>query len=143
MTRIAIVDKDKCQHKKCSKECYRFCPRVRTGDKTIHFGEDGTQKPTIIESLCSGCSICVKKCPYDAIIIINLPEDFEAEVSHRYGVNSFKLHKLPMPKPKSVLGLVGQNGSGKTTSLNILSGELIPNLGNWEKPDLSSMYFIL
>jgi ATP-binding cassette subfamily E protein 1 len=33
-----------------------------------------------------------------------------------------------------VLGLVGQNGIGKSTALRILSGNLKPNLGNFENP---------
>ena len=33
-----------------------------------------------------------------------------------------------------VLGLLGQNAIGKTTTLKILSGEFKPNLGNYENP---------
>jgi ATP-binding cassette subfamily E protein 1 len=33
-----------------------------------------------------------------------------------------------------VLGLVGTNGIGKSTALQILSNKLKPNLGNYEKP---------
>lgn len=33
-----------------------------------------------------------------------------------------------------VLGLLGQNGIGKTTTLRILSGEVKLNLGNYENP---------
>lgn len=47
----------------------------------------------ISEELCIGCGICVKKCPFDAIMIINLPKDLEKETTHRYGPNSFKLHR--------------------------------------------------
>ena len=39
-----------------------------------------------------------------------------------------------MPRPGEVLGLVGANGTGKSTALRILSGNLKPNLGNFEKP---------
>lgn len=31
----------------------------------------------ISEELCIGCGICVKKCPFDAIMIINLPKNLE------------------------------------------------------------------
>ena len=37
-------------------------------------------------------------------------------------------------KQGKVVGLLGQNGIGKSTIMNILSGEIIPNLGNFEKP---------
>jgi ATP-binding cassette subfamily E protein 1 len=33
-----------------------------------------------------------------------------------------------------VLGLLGQNGIGKTTTLKVLSGEIKPNLGNFQTP---------
>jgi ATP-binding cassette subfamily E protein 1 len=78
--------------------------------------------------------MCVKRCPFDAIKIINLPKGLTQEVTHRYGPNSFKLHRLPMPRPGEVLGLVGTNGIGKSTALKILSGNLKPNLGKYEQP---------
>jgi ATP-binding cassette subfamily E protein 1 len=58
----------------------------------------------------------------------------ESQVTHRYSANSFKLHRLPMPRPGQVLGLVGTNGIGKSTALKILSGKLKPNLGRYDNP---------
>jgi ATP-binding cassette subfamily E protein 1 len=55
-------------------------------------------------------------------------------VTHRYSANSFKLHRLPTPRPGQVLGLVGTNGIGKSTALKILSGKLKPNLGRFDNP---------
>jgi ATP-binding cassette, sub-family E, member 1 len=81
-----------------------------------------------------GCGICVKKCPFEAINIINLPKDLERNTTHRYGPNSFKLHRLPMPRPGQVLGLVGTNGIGKSTALKILAGKMKPNLGRFDSP---------
>jgi ATP-binding cassette, sub-family E, member 1 len=85
-------------------------------------------------SLIQGCGICIKKCPFEAINIINLPKDLEKNTTHRYGPNSFKLHRLPMPRPGQVLGLVGTNGIGKSTALKILAGKLKPNLGRFDSP---------
>jgi ATP-binding cassette subfamily E protein 1 len=31
LTRIAIVNEDKCKPKKCRQECKKFCPVVRQG----------------------------------------------------------------------------------------------------------------
>eukprot|EP00478_Filoreta_tenera_P000138 GABV01000138.1.p1 GENE.GABV01000138.1~~GABV01000138.1.p1 ORF type:complete len:416 (+),score=170.96 GABV01000138.1:149-1249(+) len=94
-----------------------------------------TSKMSIIsEILCIGCGICVKKCPFEAISIINLPKDLESSTTHRFGPNSFKLHRLPVPRAGQVLGLVGTNGIGKSTALQILAGKLKPNLGAYEDP---------
>jgi ATP-binding cassette subfamily E protein 1 len=92
------------------------------------------KKAVISEALCSGCGICVKKCPFKAISIVNLPDELEKDCSHRFGPNAFKLFRLPTPSPGIVLGLLGQNGIGKTTTLKVLSGEFKPNLGDFENP---------
>jgi len=88
----------------------------------------------ISEILCIGCGICVKKCPFEAVSIINLPSNLEKHTTHRYSANSFKLHRLPMPRPGQVLGLVGTNGIGKSTALKILAGKQKPNLGKFDSP---------
>ena len=123
--RIAIINRDRCQPRKCSKECEYFCPPVRTGDETIVFVDS---KPLITENLCVGCGICVRKCPFGAITITNLPEEMEDPV-HRYGQNGFALYGLPVPVDGRVTGLLGPNGIGKSTAVSILSGILRPNLG--------------
>ncbi|NJD78460.1 MAG: ribosome biogenesis/translation initiation ATPase RLI [Candidatus Methanoperedens sp.] len=124
--RLAVLDRDRCQPKMCGFQCIKFCPRVRTGDETIKEGEDG--KPVISEELCVGCGICVKRCPFESIIIIGLPEKL-LEPTHRYGKNGFALYGLPVPNVGKVTGILGPNGIGKSTAINILSGTLKPNLG--------------
>lgn len=130
MPRIAVVNRDKCQPQKCSTECKNFCPGVRIGDETIVLDEE--KKPIISEELCTGCGICVHKCPFDAIHIINLPEELENQCVHRHGPNGFALYGLPIPRKGKVSGLIGRNGIGKTTALKILGGKLQPNLGKKE-----------
>jgi len=76
----------------------------------------------------------LQKCPFEAINIINLPSNLEKDTTHRYSQNSFKLHRLPIPRPGEVLGLVGTNGIGKSTALKILAGKLKPNLGRFKDP---------
>lgn len=39
-----------------------------------------------------------------------------------------------MPRPGQVLGLVGSNGTGKSTALKILGATLKPNLGRFSDP---------
>ena len=130
--RIAAVLQDRCQNRKCNKECYKFCPLVRTGVECIVFGERG--KPIISEALCQGCGICVNKCQFDAIKIIGLADELKTEMVHQYGENTFRLYRLPVPKKGMVTGILGPNGIGKSTAIKILSGDLVPNLGNYEKP---------
>ncbi|KAF3173164.1 Fe-S cluster-binding ribosome biosynthesis protein [Orbilia oligospora] len=133
LTRIAIVSSDKCKPKKCRQECRKSCPVVRTGKLCIEVTPE-SKIAFISERLCIGCGICPKKCPFGAIHIINLPTNLETQVTHRYSANSFKLHRLPTPRPGQVLGLVGTNGIGKSTALKILAGKLDPNLGRYDNP---------
>lgn len=133
LTRIAIVNADKCKPKRCRQECKKSCPVVRMGKLCIEVSPNN-KIASISEELCIGCGICVKKCPFDAITIINLPSNLEKDTTHRYGKNSFKLHRLPIPRPGEVLGLVGTNGIGKSTALKILAGKQKPNLGRYSDP---------
>jgi ATP-binding cassette subfamily E protein 1 len=131
-SRIAIVEATKCKPLKCKQECKRACPVEKIGKLCIDV-TPASKLAQISETLCIGCAICVKKCPFEAISIINLPSYLtDADTTHRFGPNAFKLHRLPMPRPGSVLGLVGTNGIGKSTALRILAGKLQPNLGNFD-----------
>ncbi|MDR3223412.1 MAG: ribosome biogenesis/translation initiation ATPase RLI [Methanobrevibacter sp.] len=135
MTRIAILDEDRCQPKKCKYTCIEYCPGVRMEEDTIIINEKN-KKPLISEELCNGCGICTNRCPFKAINIINLPEELTNPI-HRYGQNKFELFGLPIVGEGSVVGILGQNGIGKSTIMRILSGELIPNLGNWKEKENS------
>jgi ATP-binding cassette subfamily E protein 1 len=144
---IAVVDLDRCQPDRCNYECANFCPPNRTGEECIVTREERFEekegegryegKPNqihISEELCLGesCGICVTKCPFDAIEIINLPQELDQDPVHRYGENAFALYGLPAPEEGQVTGILGPNGIGKTTAVHILADELTPNLGNFE-----------
>jgi len=142
--RIAVLNRDFCKPNKCSpfgeKPCIKYCPRVRTGDKTIVLSPD--EKYVIItESLCSGEGICIKKCPFNAISIVNLPDPLEDQLTYRYGQDQFSLFRMAIPKKGKVLGLIGQNGIGKSTLLKLLSNELTINFGRFgeESPHLKEI----
>ncbi len=128
MKRIAIVDKVKCKNRiDCPFICGGVCPVNRTGKECIVVGADN--KPKINEELCVGCGICTKKCPHEAIKIVNLPDELKSEPIHRYGENQFALYSLPTPIFGKVVGILGKNGIGKSTAIKILAGVLKPNFG--------------
>jgi ATP-binding cassette subfamily E protein 1 len=134
MVRIAVVDRDYCKPSKCNLECIRLCPINKSKKKkAVDLAEDRS-RAFIFEDVCVGCGICVKKCPFNAISIVNLPDELEKVLVHRYGENTFKLYNLLTPKIGSVLGVIGRNGSGKSTSIKILSGQIKPNLGRYNNP---------
>jgi ATP-binding cassette subfamily E protein 1 len=128
--RVAILDRDLCIREKCGYQCEKVCPVNRMGEECI-VTEEETRFPAINEFLCIGCGLCVKKCPVNAITIINLATE-SGEPVFGYGINSFRLYSLPLPK-EGLCGLVGRNGIGKTTALNLLSKKLLPNFGEYEK----------
>ncbi len=132
MARIAILLSERCHQKECQWECQAYCPPVRMGQECIVEGPLG--KPVISETLCIGCGICVHKCPFDAIKILNTPEAPEAEIVHRYGYNGFRLYRLPQPPTSGITGILGPNGTGKSTALRVLAGLEVPNLGDFAAP---------
>ncbi len=131
--RVAVLDKELCQPKKCGLECIKYCPVNKSGADCIVLNEE-TNKALIDEDICNGCGICVKVCPFEAITIVNLATELATDKIHQYGQNSFRLYKLPTPKKGQVIGLLGRNGMGKSTVINILSGNLKPNLGKFDEP---------
>lgn len=133
--RIAVVDNEQIKDKEEAVAIQNLCPVNRAGVECISV-ELPKGLLRIDENTCIGCGICVRANP-KAISIVNLPGELTEDPIHRYGKNLFALFRLPIPKKGVVVGLVGPNGIGKSTVLNILSGNLKPNKGelvdvSWE-----------
>jgi len=128
--RIVVIDPEKCTPnsaafahlKRHSGGCGKDCIQAR-------------KKQIIVSEF--ACAVCLnrcKQCPGDAVSVVNLPSNLTTDTTHRYGPNSFKIHALPVPRPGHVLGLLGTNGTGKSTAISILCGRIKPNLGHVEPP---------
>ena len=132
--RLAIINPTRCKPHKCHHECEKFCPIYRTGSELFIWEiNNPKQPPNLIEDLCTGCGICPKKCPFNAIHIINTPEELDKDLVNRFGENGFALFRLPILQQGVVTGLIGQNGAGKSTALKILAGETKPNFGIFDE----------
>lgn len=136
--RIAIIIKEKCKPNKCNFECGLICPINRQKKECVKIvdmediGKTGTVKKIakINEDFCIGCGMCTKEqvgCPFGAVMIVNVPTELKQDIVHRFGPNGFRLYRMPILKPGIVLGLLGQNGIGKSTIVNILSNNFKPN----------------
>lgn len=125
--RVAVLLEERCKPnsnafaylKKYSQMCERECIQV-----------EGS-KCKILETACPVCFTRAKHCPDGAVKIINLPEELDTDLTHSYGENAFRLFRLPSPKQEQIVGILGPNGIGKSTAINLLSGTFRPNLGDW------------
>jgi ATP-binding cassette subfamily E protein 1 len=127
MPRIAVIEKTKCKPDLCGWICMKKCPINMTDSDCIY---EDNKKAGIDEILCTGCGICPKICPFDAIEIINLPE-LKSDPIHQYGPNGFRIFNLPMVQDGSITGILGRNGIGKSTVINVLSKTIEANFAKF------------
>jgi ATP-binding cassette subfamily E protein 1 len=76
----------------------------------------------------------VHRCPFGAIKIVTVPDELNHDLTHQYALNSFRLYSIPELSRGKVTALLGQNGMGKSTTLKILAGILVPNFGKYDEP---------
>jgi ATP-binding cassette subfamily E protein 1 len=139
--KIAIINNKKCKPDKCNYECKTACPIEKRGKECINITDiEDILKPgikqkqvKIVEDSCISCGLCVKACPFGAIHIVNIPSEITDKIIHRYNKNGFRLYSLPIMKPNNIIGLLGPNGIGKTTILQIISKNIKPNFEDFTK----------
>lgn len=120
--RLAAVNQDLCKPDQCQLECIEVCPVNKLNQECIVLSDD--RKLALISApLCTGCGLCIKKCPFHAIDIVNLVAPVEDLLVYSYGENSFKLYGLALPQ-KGVYGMLGDNGCGKSTNIKLLNRTL-------------------
>jgi ATP-binding cassette subfamily E protein 1 len=127
---VVILDHDKC---KVKSPAWNYLRRIcgACGSECISLQE---KKIVILEEACAACINRASKCPDDAVKIVKVPTNMTTDTTHLYGMNQFKLHGLPQPRPGHVLGLLGTNGIGKSTALKVLANKIKPNLGRLADP---------
>jgi ATP-binding cassette subfamily E protein 1 len=140
LNRVAIINKDKCKPHKCNFECGLVCPVNKQGKQCIKLEdiEDlGVKKKlaVITETNCTGCTLCTKTrgCPFDAIMIVNIPTELDADIINRYNQNGFRLYRMPILRQGQILGILGQNGIGKSTIVSILANKMKPNFEKFDR----------
>ena len=132
MSRLAIIDNQKIKHRSEKEYIQSLCPMNRTGSDCMYF--EG-EKLLIDEILCTGCGICVKAAP-NAIKIINLPELSNKDPIHQFGQNGFRIFSLPLIQENSITGIIGRNGIGKSTIINILSNTTKANFAKFGEKEI-------
>ncbi len=130
---IAIVEKEKCHPTKCGHECIKYDPLNRNvPDSGFHLSPLTGKAEIAEEVVMQFHSLSSKMCPFTAIKIARLPKELNESPLHQYGNNAFRLFKLPIIKPGEIVGVLGRNGILKSSALQILTGSIVPNLGNYK-----------
>lgn len=114
--------------------------KVRSSPKSCALGAVSVSRSVPLCARRCKHELSLQKCPFEAIQIINLPKNLERDTTHRYGPNSFKLHRLPMPRPgnpRTLMRLTSQMTNGarqakcwvlseRTVSVNRLHSRFSP-----------------
>ncbi|MFB6145549.1 MAG: ribosome biogenesis/translation initiation ATPase RLI [Candidatus Nanohaloarchaea archaeon] len=131
---IVYIDQDKIEPDLARETVINFDPLNRAGKEGGFYLTEEGELQIDDEDVMEAHKMAINKYPYDnAIKMIQLPFE-EGDKIHQFGENSFRLYGLPSPDEGRVVGLIGKNGIGKSVSLKILSGDIKPNLGDWENP---------
>jgi ATP-binding cassette subfamily E protein 1 len=131
---IVTIDQEKIEPDLAKETVINFDPLNRAGKEGGFYLTEEGELHIDNEDVMEAHKMAINKYPYDdAIKMIQLPFE-EGEKIHQFDENSFRLYGVPAPQENQVVGIIGRNGIGKSLSLNILSGDITPNLGDYENP---------
>lgn len=128
---VAVIDQDRVTDE-VRDIALKYDPLNRAGGEGFHVTDEGNlhiDDEKVIEEH----RIVANRIPNDAIRIVRLPAE-RGQLVHQYGENGFRLYELPAPVEGKVVGLLGRNGTGKSTAMTVLAGRLRPNLGAVDEP---------
>jgi Predicted ATPase, RNase L inhibitor (RLI) homolog len=130
---IVVVDQEKLDPEIARQTVVKYDPLNRSGKEGGFRVEDG--QLTINQDKVMGAHrTAVKRYPEDGVVRMVRLEHESGDPVHQFGDNSFRLYDLPRPDNDAVVGMLGRNGTGKSVSMQILSGGIRPNLGRFDDP---------
>jgi ATP-binding cassette subfamily E protein 1 len=131
---VVVIDQDKIEPDLARETVINYDPLNRAGKEGGFYIDENEELHIDEEDVMEAHKMAINKYPYDnAIKMIQLPSE-EGEKVHQFHDNSFRLYGLPAPDEGSVVGIIGENGTGKSVALKILAGDIKPNLGDWDDP---------
>ncbi len=131
---IVIIDQDKIEPELARETVINYDPLNRAGKEGGFYIDENEELHINDEDVMEAHKMAVNKYPYDgAIQMVQLVFE-EGDQVHQFGENEFRLYGLPAPDEDAVVGILGENGLGKTVASKILSGKLQPNLGEYGNP---------
>lgn len=131
---VVVIDQDKIEPDLARETVINYDPLNRAGKEGGFYIDENEELHIDEEDVMEAHKMAINKYPYEnAIQMIQLPAE-EGDKVHQFHDNSFRLYGLPAPDEGSVVGIIGENGTGKSVALKILAGDIKPNLGNFEDP---------
>ncbi len=131
---IVIVDQDKIEPELARETVINFDPLNRAGKEGGFYIDENEELHIDDKDVMEAHKMAVNKYPdRDAIQMVQLVHE-EGDKVHQFGENEFRLYGLPEPEQNASVGILGENGLGKTVASKILTGKLKPNLGQYQDP---------
>jgi len=131
---VAVIDQDKIEPEIARETVINYDPLNRAGKEGGFYIDENEELHIDDDDVMEAHKMAANKYPYDGAIKIVQLDFEEGEKVHQFGENSFRLYGLPSLDKNHIIGILGENGIGKSTALDILSGKIKPNLGDFENP---------